>query len=150
MCIRDRRWAEHATKQRIAYGNIRNLTLRRQAKLEQLQEELRLQQQEAIDTPRDKRRASDNLAQRDATQGRVEQMEKLADEQVEYTLTLHMMIKRMREAKGGGEEMLSKVREKIATVEAKKAKQTSENGICLLYTSPSPRDQRGSRMPSSA
>ena len=25
-----------------------------------------------------------------------------------------------------------------------------ENGICLLYTSPSPRDQRGSRMPSSA
>ena len=26
---------------------------------------------------------------------------------------------------------------------------TSENG-CLLYTSPSPRDQRGSRMPSSA
>ena len=25
-----------------------------------------------------------------------------------------------------------------------------EFGICLLYTSPSPRDQRGSRMPSSA
>ena len=25
-----------------------------------------------------------------------------------------------------------------------------EDGICLLYTSPSPRDQRGSRMPSSA
>ena len=24
------------------------------------------------------------------------------------------------------------------------------NGVCLLYTSPSPRDQRGSRMPSSA
>ena len=24
------------------------------------------------------------------------------------------------------------------------------SGICLLYTSPSPRDQRGSRMPSSA
>ena len=27
---------------------------------------------------------------------------------------------------------------------------TSKNRICLLYTSPSPRDQRGSRMPSSA
>ena len=26
----------------------------------------------------------------------------------------------------------------------------NEAGICLLYTSPSPRDQRGSRMPSSA
>ena len=25
-----------------------------------------------------------------------------------------------------------------------------ESGVCLLYTSPSPRDQRGSRMPSSA
>ena len=24
------------------------------------------------------------------------------------------------------------------------------DGVCLLYTSPSPRDQRGSRMPSSA
>ena len=28
--------------------------------------------------------------------------------------------------------------------------QLSENYTCLLYTSPSPRDQRGSRMPSSA
>ena len=27
---------------------------------------------------------------------------------------------------------------------------THRNWICLLYTSPSPRDQRGSRMPSSA
>ena len=27
---------------------------------------------------------------------------------------------------------------------------THGGGICLLYTSPSPRDQRGSRMPSSA
>ena len=28
--------------------------------------------------------------------------------------------------------------------------QAQGGGICLLYTSPSPRDQRGSRMPSSA
>ena len=27
---------------------------------------------------------------------------------------------------------------------------TTHNLVCLLYTSPSPRDQRGSRMPSSA
>ena len=27
---------------------------------------------------------------------------------------------------------------------------TGDVGVCLLYTSPSPRDQRGSRMPSSA
>ena len=29
-------------------------------------------------------------------------------------------------------------------------KNVTDFGICLLYTSPSPRDQRGSRMPSSA
>ena len=28
--------------------------------------------------------------------------------------------------------------------------ENDEIGVCLLYTSPSPRDQRGSRMPSSA
>ena len=33
-----------------------------------------------------------------------------------------------------------------ATLEAVK----DDRSICLLYTSPSPRDQRGSRMPSSA
>ena len=30
------------------------------------------------------------------------------------------------------------------------AKKASDKKTCLLYTSPSPRDQRGSRMPSSA
>ena len=32
----------------------------------------------------------------------------------------------------------------------KKKETAREKMICLLYTSPSPRDQRGSRMPSSA
>ena len=36
--------------------------------------------------------------------------------------------------------------EAVARVEPK----ISNSGLCLLYTSPSPRDQRGSRMPSSA
>ena len=31
-----------------------------------------------------------------------------------------------------------------------KSKEALHTNICLLYTSPSPRDQRGSRMPSSA
>ena len=34
--------------------------------------------------------------------------------------------------------------------EATTHRQLVRGGICLLYTSPSPRDQRGSRMPSSA
>ena len=33
---------------------------------------------------------------------------------------------------------------------AKQQKNIAEDETCLLYTSPSPRDQRGSRMPSSA
>ena len=33
---------------------------------------------------------------------------------------------------------------------AQKVIDTHLQGVCLLYTSPSPRDQRGSRMPSSA
>ena len=34
--------------------------------------------------------------------------------------------------------------------EAAEKKQDERYMVCLLYTSPSPRDQRGSRMPSSA
>ena len=40
-----------------------------------------------------------------------------------------------------GQSSLNQLREVVAQVNAK---------ACLLYTSPSPRDQRGSRMPSSA
>ena len=43
--------------------------------------------------------------------------------------------------------------EKLSKLQVKDSKELSPNErlrICLLYTSPSPRDQRGSRMPSSA
>ena len=39
---------------------------------------------------------------------------------------------------------------KISLKKKKKAKVEESDDACLLYTSPSPRDQRGSRMPSSA
>ena len=35
-------------------------------------------------------------------------------------------------------------------VDCETTQELVRTGICLLYTSPSPRDQRGSRMPSSA
>ena len=38
----------------------------------------------------------------------------------------------------------------IAMLNLLKFKEKAEYEDCLLYTSPSPRDQRGSRMPSSA
>ena len=50
----------------------------------------------------------------------------------------------------------SRARETAAKAEAKMADEIAaesrkvDQQICLLYTSPSPRDQRGSRMPSSA
>ena len=41
-------------------------------------------------------------------------------------------------------------REPVEGVEFTATQDGADVGICLLYTSPSPRDQRGSRMPSSA
>ena len=43
---------------------------------------------------------------------------------------------------------IDKVRNNV--VVSRRAVVENELGACLLYTSPSPRDQRGSRMPSSA
>ena len=37
-----------------------------------------------------------------------------------------------------------------ASASAQRDSEVGQSNICLLYTSPSPRDQRGSRMPSSA
>ena len=45
---------------------------------------------------------------------------------------------------------MSKGYAKGGAVKTKMAKGGAVKKICLLYTSPSPRDQRGSRMPSSA
>ena len=38
----------------------------------------------------------------------------------------------------------------LATADFVEAADVNQDSDCLLYTSPSPRDQRGSRMPSSA
>ena len=53
------------------------------------------------------------------------------------------------------EEFFLQMKDPNTSEEMKKRKQAllnkyDENHFCLLYTSPSPRDQRGSRMPSSA
>ena len=42
------------------------------------------------------------------------------------------------------------IEEKVAQQKAFEENEKQRLAICLLYTSPSPRDQRGSRMPSSA
>ena len=121
--------AETVTKLRIAYGTLRNQTLRQQTKLEALEEELRLLQNEATSTKSEIRMASENQERRDATKARAAQMEQLADEQCEYTLTLKMLIKRAGEEKGGVEERLNRMREKLSLVEKKTARQTAEKGV---------------------
>ena len=52
----------------------------------------------------------------------------------------------IRHVQGGDEKRFSEFDDAVTFIQGKLAEMT----ICLLYTSPSPRDQRGSRMPSSA
>ena len=56
---------------------------------------------------------------------------------------------RTKIAKGDGAQFIP-AEEIEDLVPALQAALTSSSNHCLLYTSPSPRDQRGSRMPSSA
>lgn len=121
--------ADSVTKQRIAYGTLRNQTLRRQSKLEALEEEMRLLQREGAQTTGEKREATENQARRDATQARVLQMEQLADEQCEYTLTLNMLIKRQMGEKGGVQDRMAKIREKLTVVDQKTDRQAAEKGV---------------------
>ena len=121
--------AEHVTKQRIAYGTLKNSNLRRQRKLDALEEELRMVKQEMAETPADRRNASRDRERHDATKARVIEMEQLAAEQVEYTATLDMLIKRLLSEKGGGNEMLQRVRDKMAEIDLKTDRQTAESGV---------------------
>ena len=53
--------------------------------------------------------------------------------------------------KAVSQEMKEKIILAVGNVEGVEAvEDQADVGVCLLYTSPSPRDQRGSRMPSSA
>ena len=118
-------------RRRIAYGTMRNQTLGRAAKLQALEEELRLLQQEAADTPAEKRQAGERLERHAATKARVEQMEALADDQVAYTDTLRMLVTRLKEEKGGGEEQVAAVRAQIGEVDQKVDRQVSANGMLV-------------------
>ena len=55
---------------------------------------------------------------------------------------------------GGNEasanKVVAQIKENGGNAIAVQADVSKEDDVCLLYTSPSPRDQRGSRMPSSA
>lgn len=121
---------EGVTKLRIAYGTLRNQSLRKTHKVEALEEELRLVLQQNAETAGDRKFASDVQARHAATMARVEQMEQLAEDQVEYTKTLNMLIKRLREEKGGGNELLDKLRQKMSEYDVRKDRQLiANNGI---------------------
>ena len=48
------------------------------------------------------------------------------------------------------ENNIAQIEEELNQISVNPSLLTSTSNVCLLYTSPSPRDQRGSRMPSSA
>ena len=56
----------------------------------------------------------------------------------------------VRVTRGGTDKATLLYRAVFADDGTGNAASTAISGFCLLYTSPSPRDQRGSRMPSSA
>ena len=56
----------------------------------------------------------------------------------------------MSHVTGGLDQVMDKTKEGVGQVPGANMVQDNMNKGCLLYTSPSPRDQRGSRMPSSA
>ena len=47
-------------------------------------------------------------------------------------------------------QKITKAMKMVAAAKLRRAQESAEKGSCLLYTSPSPRDNRTSRMPSSA
>ena len=59
---------------------------------------------------------------------------------------LETLLGDLRSLIGAGHPILQAAAEHLFSAGGKRLRP----GICLLYTSPSPRDQRGSRMPSSA
>ena len=67
----------------------------------------------------------------------------------EFEATLKLFADQRHVLKVGKEDTLSLV-VGVANIVADLAALTGQFADCLLYTSPSPRDQRGSRMPSSA
>ena len=120
--------AAEVTKQRVAYGTLRNNVLQRTKKLEKLKDELRVLRQANAETDADRRFVAEVTQRHDATLARVEEMERMADEQADYSLTLDLLTKRLHTEKGGGEGMLATVREKMAEVEHKTEQQMIANG----------------------
>ena len=120
--------AEETAQVRIQLGTLRNTTLRRVDKLAALEEELRLLRQDARDTPAETREAAARVAKYEETKARVEQMDQLGDDQLEYTLTLDMLQKRLTEAKLGQNDVLDSLREQAKAIELRTQRQTSANG----------------------
>ena len=64
-----------------------------------------------------------------------------------------LMARRSPDSQARAQALYQKLRAEMPLHELRQAQELSQEALakaCLLYTSPSPRDQRGSRMPSSA
>ena len=122
---------EETAQRRIEFGTLKNTTLRREAKLAALEAEYQLWLKAARDTAQEKRQAAERVARHADTLARVAQMEELADEQVEYGLTLEMMTQRYKEAKAGCEDAKEELLKQAKEVEMRRKKQEVNNGPIL-------------------
>lgn len=119
---------DEVSRLRVQYGTLHNLSLRREDRLAKLEEELRLVQKEATDTRAEVRKAAERMARFKATTERLRVMDERADEQCEYALTLSMMLQRLLEAKGGGEDAVNSLRGQTAELELRTQRQLAANG----------------------
>ena len=90
-----------------------------------------------------------------------DEIAKIVPKSIEYRVDLEAgniaIVTPVPEKFGGGDGLVGKIAKKIKRKikirpdpSIVKPELEAKSLICLLYTSPSPRDQRGSRMPSSA
>lgn len=111
---------------RIAYGKLCSQSAQREAKLNQLRNELQLLEEEARTRPAELRQFAENESRHQTLEAEVEGVEQILGEQEEYTSTLNRMKQRLEEEKGGGAELLLAVRESLKDVAAEEQRLTIE------------------------
>ena len=105
-------------------------------------------------TEQDRRNLFNGLEEAIGTEPANKLMELLPNQPADQLVTrtdMHAFGDGLRsELRGEMAELRSELRGEMAELRADLRTEMAELKTCLLYTSPSPRDQRGSRMPSSA
>ena len=101
---------ENETSLRIVYGSLRSSTIRRETKLQQLEEELQLLQKDASDTPSEIQKNNTRSEALIYTEGRVLEMETQVAQALAYEASLEHMWDRLLSMKQGNEDAVQALR----------------------------------------